>query len=115
MISYLGPSHGRPRKDSDKSNHSQDVFSGGEEGKEEPKSPLSPVHREDPVKLVPAPPPSVNAWAKRKTETPQKPTTPSNAKSSPESSSQPPAKSESKSNPTPAVRILSFYMGRLVH
>lgn len=111
MIYYdnvIGPSHGRPRKDSEKSNHSQEVFSGGEEGKDEPKSPLSPVHREDPVKLVPAPPPQVNAWNKRKTETAQKPGNPGDGKSPPQSNSQVPAKSESKSNPTPAVCI-SFW------
>lgn len=101
----IGPSHGRPRKDSEKSNHSQEVFSGGEEGKDEPKSPLSPVHREDPVKLVPAPPPPVNAWNKRKVETAQKPGNPGDGKSPPQSNSQVPAKSETKSNPTSAVCI----------
>lgn len=108
MIYYgnvIGPSHGRPRKDSEKSNHSQEVFSGGEEGKDEPKSPLSPVHREDPVKLVPAPPPPVNAWNKRKVETAQKPGNPGDGKSPPQSNSQVPAKSETKSNPTSAVCI----------
>uniref|UniRef100_A0A8W8MZQ2 RRM domain-containing protein n=1 Tax=Magallana gigas TaxID=29159 RepID=A0A8W8MZQ2_MAGGI len=73
-----------------------------EEGKDEPKSPLSPVHREDPVKLVPAPPPPVNAWNKRKVETAQKPGNPGDGKSPPQSNSQVPAKSETKSNPTSA-------------
>ena len=56
----------RPRHDSDVSNHSQEVFSGGEESKEEPKSPASPTNRDESAKLVPAPPPDVNIWEKRK-------------------------------------------------
>ncbi|CAG2189644.1 EIF4B [Mytilus edulis] len=50
-------SPGKPRRDSDVSNHSQEVFSGGEETKEEPRSPVSPAHRDEAAsKLVPAPP-----------------------------------------------------------
>lgn len=63
------------------------------------------MHREDPVKLVPAPPPPVNAWNKRKVETAQKPGNPGDGKSPPQSNSQVPAKSETKSNPTSAVCI----------
>lgn len=60
-------SPGKSRRDSDNSNHSQEVFSGGEETKEEPRSPVSPAHRDELAsKLVPAPPPSVNVWEKRK-------------------------------------------------
>ncbi|CAG2245049.1 EIF4B [Mytilus edulis] len=60
-------SPGKPRRDSDVSNHSQEVFSGGEETKEEPRSPVSPAHRDEAAsKLVPAPPPPVNIWEKRK-------------------------------------------------
>ena len=71
---FLGPppvtSPGKPRRDSDNSNHSQEVFSGGEDVKDEPRSPVSPAHRdESAAKLIPAPPPVVNVWEKRKTET----------------------------------------------
>ena len=63
-------SPGKPRRDSDNSNHSQEVFSGGEDVKDEPRSPVSPAHRdESAAKLIPAPPPVVNVWEKRKTET----------------------------------------------
>ena len=74
LLCFLGPppvtSPGKPRRDSDNSNHSQEVFSGGEDVKDEPRSPVSPAHRdESATKLIPAPPPVVNVWEKRKTET----------------------------------------------
>lgn len=74
LLCFLGPppvtSPGKPRRDSDNSNHSQEVFSGGEDVKDEPRSPVSPAHRdESAAKIIPAPPPVVNVWEKRKTET----------------------------------------------
>jgi len=72
---FLGPppvaSPSRSRRDSEISNQSSgEVFSGGEDGKDEPRSPTSPSRKteEPPVKLVPAPPPQVNVWNKRKTD-----------------------------------------------
>ena len=74
LIFILGPTvtTSRSRRDSDQSSHSNEVFSGGEEHKDEPYSPQAPVTTpgkdENAVKLVPAPPPSVNIWEKRKTQ-----------------------------------------------
>ena len=78
----LGPSvttQGRSRRDSDQSSHSNEVFSGGEDHKDDShtqQTPVSPpVKDETPVKLVPAPPPKENIWEKRKvqqTSPPQK-------------------------------------------
>lgn len=75
FLSCLGPSvttQGRSRRDSDQSSHSNEVFSGGEEHKDEPYSqqaPISPpIKEETPVKLVPAPPPKENIWEKRRTQ-----------------------------------------------
>ena len=61
-----------PRRDSENSNHSShsEVFSGDHDHKDAPKSPVSPdATNQDKVKLVPAPAPVVNVWAKRKSET----------------------------------------------
>ncbi|XP_069119584.1 eukaryotic translation initiation factor 4B-like isoform X3 [Argopecten irradians] len=76
----------RSRRDSEISNNSAEVFSGGEDGsKDTPKSPTTPTtaQREE-VKLVPAPPPSVNIWEKRKTDGPQTTPPKSESKSAPQ-------------------------------
>ncbi|XP_021373917.1 eukaryotic translation initiation factor 4B-like isoform X2 [Mizuhopecten yessoensis] len=78
----------RSRRDSEISNNSTEVFSGGEDSKDTPKSPVSPAQRED-VKLVPAPPPSVNIWEKRKVDVPNTPTSKSPPKNEPKSASPP--------------------------
>ncbi|XP_060077295.1 eukaryotic translation initiation factor 4B-like isoform X3 [Ylistrum balloti] len=87
----------RSRRDSEISNNSAEVFSGGEDSKDTPKSPVSTTQRED-VKLVPAPPPSVNIWEKRKTDGPHTTTSPPKS----ESKSAPPQQTEA-SQPAPSA------------
>ncbi|KAJ8307463.1 hypothetical protein KUTeg_015547 [Tegillarca granosa] len=95
----------RTRRESEVSNHSE-VFSGNDETTEEPKSPVSPSSNKDepPAKLVPAPPPSVNVWEKRKSEIksatptsppPQQSSSPSSSVSPSQSSQNQPSKSTS--------------------
>ncbi|XP_033732893.1 eukaryotic translation initiation factor 4B-like isoform X2 [Pecten maximus] len=87
----------RSRRDSEISNNSSEVFMGGEDSKDAPKSPVSTTQREE-VKLVPAPPPPVNIWEKRKTDGPN--TTTSPPKSESKSALPPPQTETSPSAPS---------------
>lgn len=57
-------SQSRSRQDSGEQSSHSEVFSGGEDDKSY--NAVSPAHREEPVKLVPAPLPKENIWEKRK-------------------------------------------------
>ena len=89
MFSVPPPvTNSRTRKDSDLSNHS-DVLS---DEKEDSKT-TTPTKKEDPAKLIPAPPPKENIWEIRKT-----------GQHSPASQSSE-ASLPSESNQVPKVRI----------